>query len=531
MRGRGTRLRTVALSGVVVLLGVLPLLAVAWRAARGGVFLESIRRPGAVEALGNTAALAVLTTLLAVVVGTGLAWVLMRTTCPGRRSLSRLLTIPYVIPPYILAVAWIHLANPRVGFLNRVFGAGTFDVYGLGGLVWVLGLAFYPYVFLTVSSALTHADPSLEDAARMSGAGPWRVWRDVSLPLMRPAILSSAGLVFMATASAFGAPVLIGGPARFEVLSTRIFETVSGGAGGVAEASSLATLLLAFGCVPLLLGARHHAVLTGKTSPATRVRLGRARVPVFVGLVVFAVVAVLLPTLAVVTSAFLSVAGDLSPANWTLANLRVLEAPETLEAIGTSLLLAGGAATAAVALGAGISFLRLRAKARGAGLLALLAGLPLAVPGTVLALGLVLVWSSPFALRGTLILIGIAYVAKFTALAMRAIDAGVGTIDDALPDAARLSGARGPFLFATIWWPLLLPALAAAWFLVFVPAFSELTMSVLLKGPGIETVGTRLFELQEYEAPTAASVLASVVLVVVLAGRACARALARRFAT
>ncbi len=501
----------------VLILGVLPLVLVVSRAVRtGGAFWDTVTGNEAWDALLGTLQLSVGTTLLAVVLGTTLAWLTTRTDLPWKGFFRATLTIPYIIPPYIAAVAWITLANPQVGFVNQLLGSAVLDIYSMAGLTWVLALSFYPYVFLTVRAALESADPSLEDAARMSGARTWRVLKDVSLPLMRPAMIASGGLVFMATASAFGAPVLIGNAARLDFLSTSIFDAYASGLGGMAQASSLACLLFVFALVPMLLRGAHHAVLTGKASRPTLVRLGRARRPVQAAVTLFVAVGILIPAAAVALSAFLRVAGDLSPGNFTLQNFDVLREPENTRAIFTSLGLAALAATAAVALGGLIAWLQIKTRRRGRHLLSGLASLPLATPGTVLALGLILVWTRPIRLTNTLWILLIAYVAKYVALAARSIGEGLGTVDDALPEAARVSGARGVFLLRTIWVPLVLPSIVAGWFLVFMPAFSELTMSVLLVGGDTKTIGTQMFKMRDYASPTSASVLATVVLALVI---------------
>lgn len=513
---------------VVLLVGIHPLVRVVGEAAGDAeAFWTTVTSEEARDALWTTLKLGLLTTLLAVVLGTALAWLGARTDLPGRKLLGTVLTIPYIVPPYISAVAWINLANPEVGILNTWLGRGTVDIYSFGGIAWVLGLSFYPYVYLTVRAALENADPALEDAARMSGAGTWRVLKDVSLPLMRPAIVSSGGLVLMATVSAFGAPALLGAHQRIDVLSTRIYESLTSDLDGIRYASSLATLLFLFALVPLLVPATRHAVLTGKASRPSVVRLGRARLVVIGAVLAFVVLAVALPALAVCGTAFLRIAGRFTLDNLTLENFSVLSRPESSEAITNSLWLGAAAATAAVVLGGTIAFLHVRTRQRGRGFLAGLASVPLATPGTVLAIGILLAWTRPLDLRNTVWILLIAYVAKYVALAARAIGEGLGTVDVALPEAARMSGARGWFRLRTIWIPLVLPSIVAGWFLVFMPSFSELTMSLILVGPGLDTIGTRMFELQEYEGPTAASVLATVVLGLVVFSNGLVRVLSK----
>jgi len=261
------------------------------------------------------------------------------------------------------------------------------------------------------------------------------------------------------------------------------------------------------------------------------VRLGRWRAVVLAAVLLVVLVAVLLPAFAVAGTAFLKIAGDFSVSNLTLANFRLLATTDAGPAVWTSLGLAAGAAVLCAVLGGLVAWIAVKTRHRGRGLISGLAALPLATPGTVIALGLILLWTKPFGLGFTLTntvwILLIAYVAKYVALAARALGEGFGAVDDALPEAARVSGARGLFLLRTIWIPLILPSLMAAFFLVFMPAFSELTMSVLLVGPGIETVGTKMFELQEYEGPTAASVLATVVLALVVTSNLLLRWLSR----
>jgi iron(III) transport system permease protein len=153
--------------------------------------------------------------------------------------------------------------------------------------------------------------------------------------------------------------------------------------------------------------------------------------------------------------------------------------------------------------------------------------LPYAAPGTILALGLILVWSWPFALTDTLWILLIAYFAKHLSLAVRPVTTAVRQTDVTLEEAARISGAGVMTTFRTIWIPLLKPAILAGWFLVFMPAFGELTMSILLVGPGTETVGTVLFALQEYVDPPSASVVAVLILAFILSAYAAATAFSR----
>jgi len=200
---------TIAPIGLVLLRSVL---------TPSGVTLEHYRaaftEPANIQAGINTVIVSVATVIFATLVAIPLAWLVSRTDIPGARRFRVLLLVPYVVPPYIGAIAWINLANPTVGWLNRAAGAAVFDIYSMTGVIWVTGLFFYTYVYVACLAALERVDPSLEDAARVSGAGPLMVLRTITLPLIRPAILAGAFLVFAASAAAFGVPALIASPAR-----------------------------------------------------------------------------------------------------------------------------------------------------------------------------------------------------------------------------------------------------------------------------------------------------------------------------
>jgi iron(III) transport system permease protein len=195
----------------------------------------------------------------------------------------------------------------------------------------------------------------------------------------------------------------------------------------------------------------------------------------------------------------------LTLSNFTLGHFsRVfLELDEVGRAFRNSFLLASVCATVATIFGFAIAYLAEKKKAPGGHGLIALANLPYSTPGTVLALGLIVAFSQPSffvipSLYNTLWLLGLAYIVKDLSYAVRTGRNSLGQIHESLDEAARICGAGRMSRWGRIWLPLLTPALAASWILIFLPAFSELTMSVLLTGPGLETVGTLLFQLQEY---------------------------------
>jgi iron(III) transport system permease protein len=233
-----------------------------------------------------------------------------------------------------------------------------------------------------------------------------------------------------------------------------------------------------------------------------------------------------------VTSVMRNFGGGLDASNLTLANYPavLMGRSDAMGALLRSLWLATCAATVAVAVGALLSWSSARASNRPAAAAVALGRLPYAVPGTIVALGLLLAWSQEIrvivldratfvlAMSDTLWILGLAYVLKFLAFPIGSAETGLMAIDPSLEEAARTSGAGFLATLSRVMLPLLRPNLVAGWFLVFVPAFTEVTMSILLAGPETRVVGTLLFDLQTYGDPPSAAVLAMVVTAIVLAG-------------
>lgn len=535
-------------AGLVLLIAVgLPLgLLAAELVAHPGA-LGAMVGPLEIRAAGNTVALALGTTAFALAAGVPLGVVLGRVRLPALGALRVLATLPYVVPPYVTAIAWIALLNPTNGWLNQVFravGLPALDIYGLPGMIWVLGLESTPLVMLATADALGRMDASLEEQARIAGAGPLGVLRRVTLPLAWPAIATAAAAVLAGSAAAFGVPYLLaaGSADPDFVLTTRIAVALDlDPASGRPRAVALSGLLLALSIgapalLALVTGRRSHATVTGKASRPAALELGRWAPLALSGVVGFVAVGAALPVAALIA---LSVTGQVGrgfgPDNWSLAHyVDVLGRPANLAALGHSLGWAAGAATAATAFGALVAVIEVRGGSRAGAALAWAARAPYMVPGTVLALGLLLAWSQEvrlvvlervtfaLALADTGWLLVLAWSVKFLALPVGGIGAALRGVDPALEEAARIAGA-GPWgALRRVTLPIVRPTLVSAWFTVFVPAFTEVTMAVLLAGPRSRVAGVLLFELQSYGDPPSAAALAVIVAGIAVAGQALA---------
>lgn len=484
------------------------------------------------SSLFNTFTLCALTTILTLVIGLPLAWLLHKTDLPYKGLFRSLFTIPYIIPPYIGAIAWIKLLNPNSGSLNLLLknifelDHSPLTIYGMGGAVWVLGLFFYSFILLSCLSALEKMDPSFEEASLMCGASQLQTFKNITLPLLTPALLAGIILVFIATSASFGVPALLMSPTRTFVLTTKIYNDVMSFSGGISKATALSVILMFITLIGLWLNTlflkkKRFTTVTGKYHPEAYVPLKKWRWPLTAMMTLLWGGIVFVPLFTIFISSFLKIYGEpISLTNLSLSKYRyvLLELPHTYRAFLNSLIFSTLASTICVCLGMLIAYLKVKTKILGRHGIDFLATLPYATPGTVVAIGFIIAFSGSKGLNlyNTMWILIAAYTVKYISFAIRNTTAQLEQIDNTLEEAGHMSGASWTGVFSTILIPLLKPTLIVSWFLIFMPTFSELTMSIFLVGPNTETIGTLLFNLQSYDDPQSAAVLATGVVIVIL---------------
>ncbi|MBI4536838.1 MAG: iron ABC transporter permease [candidate division NC10 bacterium] len=483
--------------------------------------------------LWNSLYVSLWATALGGAAGTALAFLVCRTNLPGRRVFRTVLLLPYLIPPFIGALAWLALVGP-VGFVNQFWMAVTgasdplFRIYGAVGIILALALYNYPLAYLTVLASLERMDPALEEAARSSGATPLRMVRDVTLPIIAPAIGAGAVLVFLSSVANFGIPAILGFPAKYFVLTTKIYATILDfdRPHNLSLAAALSFLLVlaaavAMGLQRISVRGRSYGLTRGIGKP-TLLDLGRWRRPAGILVGVFLVVTSVAPVLAILLTSLTRAFG--MPLGWDNLTLRnyislFVMFPAVWRSLWNSLLLAASSASVAIVLAVLVAYVQTRTGLRGKGALEGLVVLPFAVPGTVVALAMILAFLKPtlgIALYNTIWIILVAYIARFLALAVKPIVAAFTQVHPSLEEAARSSGAT---LSRSLWdvtVPLIRPALVAGWFMAAVPAVTELTLSVLLWSVGNETVGVMVFNMHEEGKVLLSSALAVVVMLLAL---------------
>jgi iron(III) transport system permease protein len=475
-------------------------------------YIRVYSNPETYQLFTTTVWYAVSVSLVSVAVGFLLAWVAVRTNAPLAGQMSWLIFIPYALPSTLTSVAWILLANPNTGFLNqfaRVFlgeDATPFNIYTLGGMVFVSSTHAFALAFAFLSAALHSMDPSLEEAARMSGATTLQIGRRVSLPLAWPAIFSMLALLVILGLESFDVPAFIGIPAKIYVFTTEVFiqtRVVTPPDYGMAAAYGalplLLALLLTYYYQRSIIQPERYATIGGKAYRPRRIDLGRWRWLAFaLFLVAFLVVAVLpLLTLAVVSLApTLIAAKNFAVGSFSLQNYQtVLGDPIAQRAIKNTIILAVVGASAAMGVAFLVAYVTTRTKLPGRGLIEYILFLPFTFPSVVLAVGIL--WGYirfPIAVYATIWILMIGYVTKFLPYGLRTMSTSFLQINRELEEAGRTSGASFGQILRRVILPLSLPGLIAGWSLLVVVFMREFSISLMLWASGSEVVTVLFYD-------------------------------------
>src|SRR3954465_2249560 len=435
----------ILVAALVVLVGF-PLVRlghVVW--AEGGDVAPILSSPGLGTAVRNTVVLACAVTVAAVPIGVAMALVLRRPDLPGRAFWRVAVLLPILVPDFVLGYSWTQ-AYARAGFTDTLLGWHWSGLLGPAGVWLVVVVNAAPLAYLVVAVGLAaRAEPDLERAARVSGAGGPTALLTITLRLALPAVIAAGVLVFVLTLGTFAIPQVLGAPAGFSTVTTRIYADLSigGDPASFVEAVTLALLLVVVAAVCVapadaLLGPRlqasRPAVAPGAPAMPGGPAVGRAMAA---GLATYLVLSTALPLAALVLSSITRAVGvPPTPANWSLAHFREVLTPRTVDALGRSLGLAVVAATLLVVLGGLIATVGRRRSGRAT---ATLVTLTLVLPGSTLAVALLITYGRW--LGGTLTLILLAYLAKLWAFAHRPIAGALERLPREELLAARVSGA------------------------------------------------------------------------------------------
>jgi len=492
---------------------------------------RAFTRPQNFAALLNTVQLALGAGSMSILIGVPLAWATARTDMPLRRLIHALVALSYITPPYLTALAYSILLGPDAGQFNRLlralfgFASGPINIFSMPGVIFVIGIHVFAFTYFLTHSALRSVDAALEESAQMLGAKPWQTTLRINLPLVAPAITGGALLAAIESMALFGPQAIIGTPAQIVFLPTRIYATIGGYPPRWGEASALSLLLVVLTVAGLALQRgylerRSFITVGGRGVRSRRTALGHWRWPLFAFCLLLVFFSAIAPLGVLTLTAFAkSWTEPLSFANLTLQHFftALSEDQVAVRGILNSFKLATAAATLAVLIGAAVAYLDVRTSARGRRLLDYLAILPLGLPGTVMAVGILLAFiRMPLPIYGTLSILLIAYVARFLPLATRSANATLRQIDPSLEEAGRATGASWWGAVKLILLPLARPGLLVAFLLVFIPAFGELSATILLYTGGTETIAIAIYRLNDLGQLEVVSALAVFTIAVVL---------------
>ncbi len=454
------------------------------------------------------------TAIFAFVLGTALAWMNERTNTPFKTLFFALSIIPLVIPSILFTISWILLASPQIGIINLVLQGWLgldeplFNIYSLGGMIWVDGLHYSPMAFLLMTAAFRAMDPSFEESATMSGANIFQVvWR-VTLRLTWPAIVATLLILFVRAIESFEVPALLGLPNGIEVFTSAIYQAVHRYPSLVGLASAYAVALLVITTAGVYFVSRlssrgsRYATVTGKAFRPRQIDLGAWRWFTAAIFVVYFLLIVVLPFSVLLWSSFqrfYAVPSMEALGNLTLDPYRfILSYPNLPRTVMNSAMLSLGSATIVMLLTSVICWIVVKTRIRGRWILDNIASLPMVFPGLVLGLSIMIFYLNvDIGVYGTMWIMLIAYVTRFMPYGLRYNTSSMLQIHKELEESAAMSGASWATTFRRVILPLLKPGLLAGWIYVTIVSIRELSTSILLYSPDTQVISITIWELWE----------------------------------
>lgn len=500
--------------------------------------IKVISEPDTYQALINSLIISTGTTIGSTIVGTFFAWLVTRTDLPYKGFMKAMFLVPFMLPSFIGAMAWKMLLSPRAGFINRFFmqnlgfDGPIFNIYSYAGIILVEIMYLFPFVFIQVCGALERMDPTLEESARISGAGLFTITRKITIPLVLPSILSGALLIMLYSMAHFGTVAVLGIENGIFNIPTLIYQRIHQSAGSFASIRTgtvLATVLVVTAAFIIWLQGKilthgHYQIIAGKSFRPMELKLRALKAPLFIFCIAYIAFTIVLPTVVIFLVGGLKTYG--LPFTWenlSLTNYKhiLFEYKLTKDAIWNSVTLGFSAAVITMFAGVMISYVIVKMKVRGKGILEFLGMLPFSVPGSVIALGVILAWSGKYGvnLYNTVWIILVAYIARYMAFSLRANSAALEQVHDSLMEAARVCGASMWQTLRDIVLPLVRPGMIAAFFLIFLPSLRELTVSIMLYAPTMRTIGVAIYTLNEDGDTVGSAALAGIALILIVVGQ------------
>jgi iron(III) transport system permease protein len=501
------------------------------------VYLSPMTYP----ALLNTLIYAAAVSSISLVMATIFAWLVERTDMPGSDWAWTMMLLPLAMPGILRSMAWILLLSPRSGIVNvylreflNLFGVnlteGPFNIFTLTGMIFIEAVSGSTTLFLLMVGAFRLMDPSMEEAAKISGATTMTTLRRVTLGLMLPAVLAAAMYSFLGNLDDFETPLLIGLQAGIYLLPTLIYFTAYVSPSyGLATAYS--SIFIIFTVVMVWIYYRviirrsdRYAAITGKGYRPRRLSLAGWRWPAFGLFVVFFTLNIILPFFTLLWASLLP--SYMLPSRaalpyLTLDNFATLvDEPSIVNSTINTVILGLITATGTMGLAYLVSWLIVRLKIKGGMILDGLAFVPHAIPTVSISLALIVLYLHPtlrwIPIYGTLWIMMLALMTRYLAFASRTSNSAMTQLHKELEEAARTSGAGRITTFVRITFPLLLPPFIGGWVWVFAHTIRSFSIPLMLATPGNETIAVIMYHFWERKADfSLASTLGVAMLVII----------------
>lgn len=500
------------------------------------ILLEIFHRPLWQKSLENSVVLASGTTVFATALGGALAMVRATRAFPTARLLDAAVWALLITPSFILSQGWVMFAAPS-GLAASVFGSHWVHAYifSPAGLITVMTLSKFPLAYLSVHAAMEWKVDTLSQAARLSGASPFAAWRTIQAPLLMPAILAGAALVFMDTIGDFGLPASISAVYRFPTLPYSIYSAIytSPIRFDMAGVLSFYLVILIGAAMALQFYAMRRSrydFLNGRAQRQVPQPAGRLSLPLAAGNLLVLAVIIGIPLGTNVWMSFAKTAGGgMNPANWTMANYASLfdDGQLLLKGLGHSLLIAAAAAVLALLIGAGVAYVLTYSTFRFKRFIETISILTLAVPGVVLGIGYIFVWNQHWLEKIGLLLYGTPWILVLASVAgaipviTRMLVGAMAKVPAQLLTAAQLYGGSFFGRIRVILVPLIRGALLSAALAAFGSGVFDLAVNSILFPPNYVTLPVTInkaFEDLKFGYASAATVFGSVIVILIILG-------------